>query len=47
MVSFLRRTDIQEVRYRVTDRQTDTQTDPTTVTLIEHVFTVSLDAQFL
>ena len=35
MVSFLKRTEIREVRCRVTDRQTnmqtDRQTDPTTV----------------
>ena len=41
MVLFLRLTEVQEVRYRVTDRQTDkqthTQTNPTTATLTEHV----------
>ena len=36
MVSFLGRTDIREVRCRVTDRHTDTQTDPSTVTLAVH-----------
>ena len=34
MVSFLGRTDVREVRCRVTD--THTQTDPTTVTLAAH-----------
>ena len=36
MVSFLGRTDVREVRCRVTDTHTHTHTDPTAVTLAAH-----------